>query len=1031
MPNKLFSSIYKEPNKNREEKSHTDAFISYSRKDKEFVRKLYENLNSKNLVIWVDWEDIPIGVKWWDKIKEGIESANIFIVILSPDFLASPWCNKEAEYAYTIGKKVLPIICRDVNDAHFNDRNEIHQQLKKYNWLWLTQKNDFNQSFNKLIEAIKTDFEYVKKHTEYLQQSLKWKINKKHNDYLTLKGKALIEAKKWLKEAQQKESQKSSNKEQKIKNSDLIDIQIIYIEECQNSQKKYRIRLTISVIISIIVVFILIILILKYNEQNKIKNEINQSKMLVSQGKFLEALKTALEAYNDTTNTNFPLVEDETTTQDTQLNLTQILISQVGENNKIDDEDKSNIIVISRPNGKKLISGGSNGKLAIWDIDPTTGALTHKRSQPFRNKNCKENTNTELLQNDIYTIAITPDDKTLVSSGSDGTIKIANLDNLKNNKIKNDNILDYPIINNNKLINNNKPECTHRFLSLVTDNKTLLSGDSNGKIGIWSLETKKLLQSLTSNQGRIKSLAISPDEKILVSGGSDNTIKIWDLERLKNNQEHKHKYQLDNLSSISTLVITPNGKKIVSGGADNTIKIWDLKGLKDNQVPNYNLKGHTHRISSLVVTNDSKKLISGSDDGTIKIWDLEDKGRLLQSLIPNQGRIKSLAIKIGSKGELFLFSSGSNKQIKAWKLHPVNPIDNYTNQVNKVIISSDNKTIVSGSFDGTIRVYDLKNIDPLKLNLSTILKNVHHGWVYTLAISPDNKTLVSGGADNTIKIWDLERLKKNQEPKLKYTLTNHTDKVSTLVITPDGKQLISGSHDKKINIWDLKGLKDNQEPKLNLEGHKDWISSLAVTQDNQLLFSGSLDGTIKIWDLKNKSKYELIHTITTIKRRINSLAISDDGNSHNRILISGDSGNTIKIWGIEELLKNPKPEDEPSLTFTDHEDDVYSLAISSDNKFLVSGSADNTIKIWDLEKLKNKSKPYLTYTDHQGPVDTVAISKVKENDYIIVSGSSDNTIKVRHINNDNQKSIKNGCDIIHDYLTANKKDDNHLDKLCK
>jgi len=58
MPNKFISSIYKEPDKNREKKSYTDAFISYSRKDKEFVRKLYEKLNSKNLVIWVDWEEL-------------------------------------------------------------------------------------------------------------------------------------------------------------------------------------------------------------------------------------------------------------------------------------------------------------------------------------------------------------------------------------------------------------------------------------------------------------------------------------------------------------------------------------------------------------------------------------------------------------------------------------------------------------------------------------------------------------------------------------------------------------------------------------------------------------------------------------------------------------------------------------------------------------------------------------------------------------------------------------------------------------
>ncbi|MEI7489390.1 MAG: WD40 repeat domain-containing protein, partial [Chryseobacterium sp.] len=390
--------------------------------------------------------------------------------------------------------------------------------------------------------------------------------------------------------------------------------------------------------------------------------------------------------------------------------------------------------------------------------------------------------------------------------------------------------------------------------------------------------------------------------------------------------------------------------------------------------------------------------------------------------------------------------SGTNKQIKVWKLHSeVNTIKNHTKQVNTVIISSDNKTIASGSFDGTIKVYDYyPQTKDLSTNPKNVLNNVHNGWVYTLAISPDNKTLVSGGADNTIKIWDLERLKNNQESKPKYTLTEHKDKVSTLVITPDGKQLISGSHDKTIKIWNLKGLKDNQPSKLTLsdlndsEGHKDWISCLAVTQDNKFLVSGSLDGTIKIWNLENKSKPEPINTIS-INRRINSLAISHDG----KILVSGDSGNTIKIWEIKtwtlEELKNLKSES-ATFTFTDHEDDVYSLAISSDNKLLVSGSADNTIKIWDLERLNKRlnnnqeSKPYLTFSDHQGPIDTIAISNVRKNNYIIVSGSSDNTIKVRPINLDNQQSIKKGCKIIGDYFTTNKnniKDEKiNLYKIC-
>ncbi len=65
-------------------------FISYSRKDIDAVRKLTQAFSDQGMECWVDWEDIPPTVDWWQEVEKGIEESDIFVFNISPDSVGSP-----------------------------------------------------------------------------------------------------------------------------------------------------------------------------------------------------------------------------------------------------------------------------------------------------------------------------------------------------------------------------------------------------------------------------------------------------------------------------------------------------------------------------------------------------------------------------------------------------------------------------------------------------------------------------------------------------------------------------------------------------------------------------------------------------------------------------------------------------------------------------------------------------------------------------------------------------------------------------
>jgi WD40 repeat protein len=285
----------------------------------------------------------------------------------------------------------------------------------------------------------------------------------------------------------------------------------------------------------------------------------------------------------------------------------------------------------------------------------------------------------------------------------------------------------------------------------------------------------------------------------------------------------------------------------------------------------------------------------------------------------------------------------------------VNTLQGHSGPVSSLAISPDGKTLVSGSWDKTIKLWNLATGEQIRTLTG------HSEWVYSVAISPDGKTLASGGEDKTIKLWNLATGEQIR------TLTGHSDWVFSIAISPDGKTLASGSRDKTIKLWNLA----TGEQIRTLTGHSTLINSVAISPDGKTLASGSWDKTIKLWNLATG---EQIYTLTGHSSYVNSVAISPDG----KTLASGGDDNTIKLWNLATGAE--------IRTLKGHSDSVQSIAISPDGKTLVSGSGDDTIKLWNLAT----GEQIRTLAQHSNNVFSVAFSP----DGKTIVSSSEKTIKI-------------------------------------
>ncbi len=612
--------------------------------------------------------------------------------------------------------------------------------------------------------------------------------------------------------------------------------------------------------------------------------------------------------------------------------------------------------------GKYLLSGGSDGKVCLWEIEKNRliRTTTHKHK--------------------VIAVAFFTKQSYYLSASEDGIIKIYELKSgietasfdvkMTINALALSRDDQTAIVCGTwlKIVNLSSGEITEQAghesgivcITVSNDGRQFATGDYNGEILLWKLESisgqlraalsKRFKTEHNIQKGHsIKDIQFSPEGRYIAVAPLPGDVSFIDL----SNGNEKKIYQMNNHSFFSKMIFCQDSSKLFGQSFSETFLINTVTGKKIQ-------KWNWNCTSNYAIYGDGRFIVFGNSK-EVEIWDWQG-GRCLGQF--KSSTLAGNVLKMGKTGRLYVGTrDGVLLQAELSDRRHIGTLARQESSVIGISLAADESHILyCGVLDtrlinlrnGVIeKQYDTKSITVFeqrhtvawlseKSFVSVADKTLqfwttggvkpdkiwdgHKYEISSVASFPPLGLVASGAGDNSVKIWS----QKKGELK---TLMGHTYVVQDVNFSSDGARLVSASGDRTVRIWDLKSGKTSQI----MHGHTGGVLIAKFTPDDKYILSGSDDKSLILWDA---STGIMKKTFKGHQGEILDLTIFDDG----RHAISLSSDQTLKLWD----LTVDQVDNKELLTLVLFNDDQW-VIFSPDGRF--DGSPDGLRQIYFVNNL--------------------------------------------------------------------------------
>ncbi|XP_026182914.1 apoptotic protease-activating factor 1 isoform X1 [Mastacembelus armatus] len=479
-----------------------------------------------------------------------------------------------------------------------------------------------------------------------------------------------------------------------------------------------------------------------------------------------------------------------------------------------------------------------------------------------------------------------PDDKYLSTSSNDGTVKLFQVSSAN----------EWKTINVRSIFAETDEEVIVKCSTWTADSKRVISAARNAVL-VFDVETSDMLLEIKTNRlSTVQYCHACPTSNLLAIAFSNYAVELWDLEANKKMADCS-----GHLSWVQRVQFSPDGSQLLSCSDDQTVRLWETNKVhtssaislkRDSDVlfrgeeiivsaaDNCNrLTVRDGRTGCMLFQSEEKSsrirctcmcrqppaVALGQEDGTVQVLEVPS-GKLLANLLGHTKTV--LHCQFTQNGQTLITSSeDTTLRVWRWQSGDCMVLQGHKEQVRCFSLFSTspaNTHLLSWSFDGTVKVWDIENGEKLQDI------EAHREAILSCHVSPGGCFFATTSADKTAKLWHCDSW------QCLHTLSGHQYCVRSCQFSWDSRRLATGDDNGEIRIW---GVKDGCLLKICSRDSKDgmdslhggWVTDLHFSPDNSLLVSTG--GYIKWWDVE---KGEALQTFYPKGSGLKRIHVSSD-----------------------------------------------------------------------------------------------------------------------------------------------------------